>query len=905
MPPDFDLISADVYAGYKPGSNGTDEVAAAKAVYEGIFSKLHGHQKVLLVPGVFGCSNLKYFPLAAQEKNLVDKLTGYFEWAKADTRISGFNPWHFSTRKKGHAPPCDMELGPGGPRKERKVLMPSVMAKLEEIGKYIIMGHDRQQQQQQQEEEAATWTSIKTDDVAGTMPPGAIGCHSFPAIKFGMCERLCAILSPTGEITAVSSSPQPVKTDDADVLHVPSPSWSGQQPCDASCSVSKPGKGFQPIPNTTYHTVYQADQQHGEYSLGPQPYYFDGLYLVSWYNSPLDEDKRQHIVFATSSLINETTAATKLFKSPNLTCSNYSTSVLYGTGPELHACQTESFGQCCTLCVETPGCRAWDAHLGKTPKGAHNCWLHANDAVNTPKPEHVSGRVPAPVTPRGLWSAPAELFPSVSKAGTLAEPWTEINGALYAFASLGADLLDPNDNHNYLLARRVTPAGGGKSLLGPIFWATRHPPAQFAHAFPLYTSLSSDIGRDIAQLLGSLLNEFVEIHPPAECAKLGVKGCDQSNERSVFYLPGSTRAVQLVRHENQQHCPALRADGLNCSGTFGPKAYPTKCPASCLIASTCNLAPSVGSGGAPLVFAADGVCRPASGCWHGGLLPKPQVGAAVASQRQRANPSEFGQSCKWTAPVYTNIPDSPSRTCAATLPNGAAYLLSNPGPGRDPLVLSIAADGLNFSQHWLVITADAPLGRPEWQRCRFHKKCDSGYQYPSALWRHGDESMLVFYSINKEDIGFAKVKLKSLMTTAVKGDEVSAQSLKSDDLDLRGRGYRAASPTRPQFQNSYKMRGLRWAVNFPAAAEPFLLGENPGAWANTTRSVAQATVGIVVGPAFSSHFTSPTGGLHNATDINNSDMDFGEWKILAMILAVVQVDVSNATFARGLFGESQ
>ena len=111
--------------------------------------------------------------------------------------------------------------------------------------------------------------------------------------------------------------------------------------------------------------------------------------------------------------------------------------------------------------------------------------------------------------------------------------------------------------------------------------------------------------------------------------------------------------------------------------------------------------------------------------------------------------------------------------------------------------------------------------------------------------------MLIFYSINKEDIGFAKVRLNSLMTTAVKGDEVSAQSLKSDDLDLRGRGYRAASPTRPQFQNSYKMRGLRWAVNFPAAAEPFLLGENPGAWANTTRSVAQATVGIVVGPVFS------------------------------------------------------
>ena len=47
---------------------------------------------------------------------------------------------HFNTREKAeHAPPCDMSLGPGGPHKEEhKVLMPRVMAKLQEIGKYII-----------------------------------------------------------------------------------------------------------------------------------------------------------------------------------------------------------------------------------------------------------------------------------------------------------------------------------------------------------------------------------------------------------------------------------------------------------------------------------------------------------------------------------------------------------------------------------------------------------------------------------------------------------------------------------------------------------------------------------------------------------------------------------------------
>eukprot|EP01052_Picozoa_sp_SAG31_P054323 SAG31_NODE_14394_length_809_cov_1.502817_2_plen_55_part_01 len=38
----------------------------------------------------------------------------------------------------------------------------------------------------------------------------------------------------------------------------------------------------------------------------------------------------------------------------------------------------------------------------------------------------------------------------------------------------------------------------------------------------------------------------------AECAKLGVKNCDQSNERSLYLLPDRSPpvAVQLIRHED-------------------------------------------------------------------------------------------------------------------------------------------------------------------------------------------------------------------------------------------------------------------------------------------------------------------------------------------------------------------
>ena len=130
VPPDFDLISVDTYGGYLPGTNGTAEVAQAKKMYDIIFGKLQGHQRVLLVPGTFGCSNTTFFPLAAQDRNVQDKLRAYFAWAKADARIAGFNPWHFSTRDHAqHNAPCDMELG--------AEVMPGAMGVLEEIGRYI------------------------------------------------------------------------------------------------------------------------------------------------------------------------------------------------------------------------------------------------------------------------------------------------------------------------------------------------------------------------------------------------------------------------------------------------------------------------------------------------------------------------------------------------------------------------------------------------------------------------------------------------------------------------------------------------------------------------------------------------------------------------------------------------
>lgn len=113
---------------------------------------------------------------------------------------------------------------------------------------------------------------------------------------------------------------------------------------------------------------------------------------------------------------------------------------------------------------------------------------------------------------------PVQLFPAVSAAGVLAEPFAVVEGRLYAFASLGASFLDPEDNHNYLLARSVS-VDGGDPKLGPIVWATENAvPAPYSTKFPHYTTQLEPLKTDMRKFLGSLLQEFVELHTPVSHA---------------------------------------------------------------------------------------------------------------------------------------------------------------------------------------------------------------------------------------------------------------------------------------------------------------------------------------------------------------------------------------------------
>ena len=89
---------------------------------------------------MFACSNLSLISLAESEQHVVDKLQGYWDWAKVEPRLVGLYPWHYTNRSGAQASSsCDMRLG--------AVAMPRVLAKLEEIASWINHSIDIHAQQ--------------------------------------------------------------------------------------------------------------------------------------------------------------------------------------------------------------------------------------------------------------------------------------------------------------------------------------------------------------------------------------------------------------------------------------------------------------------------------------------------------------------------------------------------------------------------------------------------------------------------------------------------------------------------------------------------------------------------------------------------------------------------------------
>jgi len=75
------------------------------------FPLLHKHQRVFVVPGIYGrgTKGSNSTAAAAEDMGLVRKLQGYIKWANDDHRLAGLIPWHWPRLR--NIRPAFMELG--------------------------------------------------------------------------------------------------------------------------------------------------------------------------------------------------------------------------------------------------------------------------------------------------------------------------------------------------------------------------------------------------------------------------------------------------------------------------------------------------------------------------------------------------------------------------------------------------------------------------------------------------------------------------------------------------------------------------------------------------------------------------------------------------------------------------
>eukprot|EP00039_Didymoeca_costata_P012188 m.174654 g.174654 ORF g.174654 m.174654 type:complete len:386 (+) comp15410_c0_seq4:253-1410(+) len=303
------------------------------------------------------------------------------------------------------------------------------------------------------------------------------------------------------------------------------------------------------------------------------------------------------------------------------------------------------------------------------------------------------------------WSEPNVLFPNITAisnrgaygAGMHPLPFTPINGHWYAFAQA---FETPTMNDLPLIARRVYYTNNSSPLsFGPVFWVSSDVPKNFTSAH--FQTLDDQDS--------TTKNDFQALHSPAR------------NCTNLISLPINTCPVPPA--------PNDRFKAMGTEHTF----Y------------------SVGN--TDVLLMRDGIhCNNASnplGCKSWVLW---------ASVRE-------SKSGSWSVPAMTTIPDDISNLNAGKLRSGSVFLVNdaspisnfthckseklNGEPGllvnciRDPLVLSVARDGVHFSSAWAIAS-----GFPKPRYVGLYKNW--GPSYPQALLH--DESLVVAYSVNKEDI---------------------------------------------------------------------------------------------------------------------------------------------------------
>ena len=112
----------------------------------------------------------------------------------------------------------------------------------------------------------------------------------------------------------------------------------------------------------------------------------------------------------------------------------------------------------------------------------------------------------------------------------------------------------------------------------------------------------------------------------------------------------------------------------------------------------------------------------------------------------------------WTAPALTDIPDSRSKQCAGTLPDGRTFWVGNPtgSKSRRILALAVADDGYTFDRAWVLASAD------DLPRQRFAGRYKTlGYSYPKAFVQP-DGTLWISFSVNKEEAALIRIPAGTL-----------------------------------------------------------------------------------------------------------------------------------------------
>ncbi len=107
----------------------------------------------------------------------------------------------------------------------------------------------------------------------------------------------------------------------------------------------------------------------------------------------------------------------------------------------------------------------------------------------------------------------------------------------------------------------------------------------------------------------------------------------------------------------------------------------------------------------------------------------------------------------WSAPGLTDIPDSRSKQCAGTLPDGRTFWAGNPTGSKSRRILTAAfsEDGYRFDKAYVLASAD------DLPRQRFAGRYKTlGYSYPKAFVQP-DGTLWISFSVNKEDAALIRI----------------------------------------------------------------------------------------------------------------------------------------------------